>query len=58
MGGEDFQADWDINGDIYLEKDTCRLLDLRFDQSIKTTAMGQTVSMEITMQMQLTEHLK
>lgn len=58
MGGEDFQADWDINGDIYLEKDTCRLLDLRFDQSITTTAMGQTVSMEITMQMQLTEHLK
>lgn len=58
MEGEDFQADWNMNGDIYLEKDTCRLLELKFDQSISTTAVGQTVSIEMTMQMQLTEHLK
>ena len=58
MGGMDFSANWSINGDIYLEKDTCRLIDVRFDQAITTTAMNQTVSMEMTIQMQLTEHLK
>ncbi len=54
----DFDVTWNINGYIYLEKDTCRLIELRFDQSATVTAMGETESMEMTMQMQLTEHLK
>ena len=58
MEGKDFHVTWNINGNIYLEKATCRLVDLRFDQSMTTTAMDQTISMEMVMQMQLTEHLK
>jgi len=58
MEGMDFNVTYNINGYIYLEKATCRLIELRFDQSTTMTAMGQTQSMEMTMQMQLTEHLK
>ena len=58
MEGMDFNVTYNINGYIYLEKATCRLIELRFDQSTTMTVMDQTQSMEMTIQMQLIEHLK
>lgn len=61
MEGMDFHVTWNISGYTYLEKASCHLIELRLDQSMTgttTTAMGPATSMEMTMEMQLIEHLK
>jgi len=54
----DAQITMNINGYVYLENGTCRLIELRLDESATMTAAGQTASMEMTMQMQLIEHVE
>ena len=56
--GMEFHLTMDINGYIFLENGTCRLIELRHDLSTTMTAMGQTVSTKMTMQMQLIGHFK
>ena len=57
MEGMDFSLTMNINGYVYLEKATCRLIELSLDQSATMRAAGQSASMETTMQMQLIEHV-
>ena len=54
--GMDFTMN--INGYVYLENATCRLIKLRLDASATMTGAGQSASIVMTMQMELIEHLK
>ena len=55
----DFHLTSNINGYIYLENATCHLIELKLDQSITMSAMGQiSQTMTMTMKIQLIEHLK
>lgn len=47
-----------VNGYIYLENATCRLVKCTLHQSVTVTTEGQTQSMKMTMQMELIEHIK
>lgn len=58
MEGMDAHLTVNIEGYTYLEEGTCRLIELSLDTSVTMTSAGQSASMEMTMQMQLIEHLK
>lgn len=47
-----------MSGQMYLEYGTCRLIDFNVQETISGTYMGQSISMNMDMQMQLTEHIK
>jgi hypothetical protein len=47
-----------MNGYEYFEKGTCRTIQATFNQTTSATVMDTTVTMEFSMDMQLTEHIK
>ena len=57
-GGMSFHMDLNMDGYIYLKNATCHPIEYRINESATITAQGQTQSMEMTIQMQLIEHLK
>jgi hypothetical protein len=57
-GGISFHMDLNMDGYLYLKNATCHLIEFRVNESATITAEGQTQSMEMTLQMQLIEHIK
>jgi hypothetical protein len=51
-----FQANYD--GQIELEKDTCRMIKLNMDVALTATIEGETGTINSSMQMQLEHHTK
>jgi len=47
-----------MNGQLYLEYGTCRLIDLNMQATETAVAGTQTMTMSMNMQMQLTQHIK
>jgi hypothetical protein len=56
--GKSFEMSLDIDGYMFLENATCRLIEFKAEESMTMTGMGETMTMEVTMQIQLTEHIK
>jgi len=56
--GMSFHMDLNLDGYMYLGNATCHLIEFRINESATIISGGQTRSMEMTIQMQLIEHLK
>lgn len=56
--GMGYQSTLNVDGYIYVRKDVCHLFKFRIHESVTMTVNDQTVSMEMTMQMQLIEHIE
>ena len=56
--GQSMGIEMAIDGYEYFEKGTCRMIQSAFNLTISATVMDTTVTMEFSMDMQLTEHIK
>ena len=52
------EMDLTMSGYEYFEKGTCRVVEAKIDQTIEMSMMGQTLSMTMTLDMTLTEHIR
>jgi hypothetical protein len=56
--GANIEMTMNANGYVYLEKGTGRTIELLFEETVSGTSTGATVSVDLEMQMQLTEHIR
>ncbi|MCW4020873.1 MAG: hypothetical protein NWF14_06575 [Candidatus Bathyarchaeota archaeon] len=55
---ESIEIGMTMKGYEYFEKGTCRVIEAKFEQTTNMSMMGQTISITITLDMRLTEHVK